>query len=290
MEYSVFSSTLNKHIFDNSKRDLLKKIAEYPDRYIGLFRPNKPRTKILQNLLQSHEIRFGDALEDLFQQYFLALGYRNLEKEIIRSNKRLRLDQLFQDNQYIYFIEQKVRDDHDSSKKDGQMKNFEKKIAALLFDHEESDLKCYTYFIDPSLKKNKNFYNEEIEKIRGEYGIYIKLCYGKELWEEIGHPEVWDELTEYLHRWKEGIPEMPSVNFDENAENSFEEIKKLSVFVFRKLFNNGEVCREILPILFPGNKTLHLLREYFCEQRKTIYANIANKITEIIASIPTRND
>jgi hypothetical protein len=70
MQYSVFCKILNKQIFENSKRDLVEKIAEYPDRYIGLFRPTKPRVKLLQNLLQSNEIRFGDALEVTFRQYF----------------------------------------------------------------------------------------------------------------------------------------------------------------------------------------------------------------------------
>lgn len=51
MEYEKFKNILNKQIFDNSKIDLLEKIAKSPDRYVGLFRPTKPKAKILQNLL-----------------------------------------------------------------------------------------------------------------------------------------------------------------------------------------------------------------------------------------------
>jgi lantibiotic modifying enzyme len=51
MEYDIFCGILNKQIFESSKRDLIEKISNYPDRYIGLFRPTKPRAKILQNLL-----------------------------------------------------------------------------------------------------------------------------------------------------------------------------------------------------------------------------------------------
>ena len=50
------------------KRELLKKVADRPERFIGLFRPSKPGTKILQHLLHSHEIRFGDALEELIEE------------------------------------------------------------------------------------------------------------------------------------------------------------------------------------------------------------------------------
>lgn len=63
------------------------------------------------------------------------------------------MDQLFKDDKYIYFIKQKVRDDHDSTKERGQLRNFENKIIALLKEYDEISLKCYTYFIDPSLSK-----------------------------------------------------------------------------------------------------------------------------------------
>ena len=70
MEYKLFKDILNQQIFESSKRDLIIKIAEHPERYIGLFRPTKPKAKILQNLLQSNEIRFGDALEIIFEKIF----------------------------------------------------------------------------------------------------------------------------------------------------------------------------------------------------------------------------
>lgn len=60
--------------FEKSKADLLEKIASLPSRYIGLFRPTKPKAKILQNLLQSHEIRFGDAFERVIEEYFRLKG------------------------------------------------------------------------------------------------------------------------------------------------------------------------------------------------------------------------
>ena len=59
MEYKYFQDILNQQIFESSKPDLIEKIAKYPERYMGLFRPTKPKAKILQNLLQSNEIRFG---------------------------------------------------------------------------------------------------------------------------------------------------------------------------------------------------------------------------------------
>jgi hypothetical protein len=285
MDYNFFSGILNKQIFDSSKRDLLEKIANYPDRYVGLFRPTKPKAKILQNLLQSNEIRFGGALEILFEEYFELLGFTNLEKRIGGGREYLDLDQIFQKDSFIYFIEQKVRDDHDSTKKRGQINNFEKKINALLKIYEGKQLKCYTYFIDPNLTKNKRFYVQELEKLHADYKVFTKLCYGKELWDEIGHSEVWAEILNYLEQWKKEIPDMPSINLDENAHNTFEEIKDIEVSTFRKLLNNEAICKEIFPILFPDHTVLQLLHTYFVEKESqgSIYKTLANKIKEIIA-------
>ncbi|MDR0822903.1 MAG: hypothetical protein LBN20_03875 [Endomicrobium sp.] len=284
MNYNVFCDILNKQIFDESKKDLLKKIANYPDRYVGLFRPTKPTAKVIQNLLQSHEIRFGNALEILFEKYFRLLNYTVLDKSIVHNNESLALDQLFKDGQFVYFVEQKVRDDHDSTKKCGQIENFEKKINALLDSYNEKKLKCFMYFIDPSLVKNRKYYNAVIEKMKSDYNIFIKLHYGQDFWEEIGHIEVWDEINSYLARWKKNIPDIPSVNFDENAGDSFNEIKFLSVAIFRKLFDNKEICSEILPIISPEKKVLKLLLNFFKESsnKKSIYKSLAESIKRII--------
>jgi hypothetical protein len=88
-----------------------------------------------------------------------------------------------------------------STKKRGQCANFEKKISALIHEYDESKLKCFMYFIDPSLTKNKNYYTTEITKIQSDYKIYAKLCYGKEFWDEIIHPETWNELLKYLEKY-----------------------------------------------------------------------------------------
>jgi Holliday junction resolvase-like predicted endonuclease len=282
MEYNIFRNILNKQIFEKSKRDLIEKIAEYPDRYIGLFRPTKPRAELLQNLLQSHEIRFGDALEAVFRQYFEELGYKLLENKIHSETDNL--DQIFCDNKFVYFVEQKVRDDHDSTKKRGQMENFERKIEVLLDSYSENKLKCFIYFIDPNLAKNKNYYLEKLQIIKADYNVSAELCYGKEFWTRIEHSEIWDELLKHLKRWKDEIPEMPSINFDENAQSSFEEIKNHKTIVFRKLFENTEVVRNIFPILFPQNKVLKLLADYFKQKskEKTIYRNLAKMADTII--------
>jgi len=104
MRYNLFKQIFNEAIFEKSKVDLLEKIASSPSRYIGLFRPTKPKAKILQNLLQSHEIRFGDAFERVIEEYFRLKGCEILPKRFTnREGDVLNIDQCFRKDRKIYF-------------------------------------------------------------------------------------------------------------------------------------------------------------------------------------------
>ncbi|GAA7762346.1 hypothetical protein JP0169_14870 [Helicobacter pylori] len=54
-----------------------------PERYLGIFRPTKPKTKLLQNLLTSHEIKFGDAFEYLIEEYLKEHNFRLYLKKFL---------------------------------------------------------------------------------------------------------------------------------------------------------------------------------------------------------------
>ncbi|MGC9309772.1 MAG: HpyAIV family type II restriction enzyme [Candidatus Nanoarchaeia archaeon] len=278
MKFEEFKGILNKQIFEESKAVLIRKISKYPGRYIGLFRPTKPKAKILQNLLQSHEIRFGDAFEILIEAYLKKLGYEILDKNFsTENNDRLDVDQCFRKNGKVYFVEQKVRDDHDSSKKRGQIQNFENKLGEIINKYGEKNLVGVFYFIDPELKKNKNYYTAELERMSKDYGVTLSLDYGEELFEFLGHSEIWEEILKYLKEWKKEIPELPETNFDLDAESSFEEIKDLNPSLFRTIFDNEEIFNEIVLTIFPEKKTLKLLLDYFesKSEEKTIYKTLS---------------
>jgi len=85
MNYEKFVEILNRHIFMEGKRALVKNLADHPERFIGLFRPTRPRGKILQHILQSHEIKFGDALEEIMSEFLRDWGYDVLPKIIFTS-------------------------------------------------------------------------------------------------------------------------------------------------------------------------------------------------------------
>ncbi|HOK09018.1 MAG TPA: restriction endonuclease [Candidatus Hydrogenedens sp.] len=282
MEYNEFKMILNKNIFEHSKADLLEKIANSPSRYIGLFRPTKPKGKILQNLLQSHEIRFGNAFEEVLEKYLGYMGFEILKKIYVDKNKGsnniLCIDQCFRKGKKVYFLEQKVRDDHDSSKKRGQIKNFEEKLNIMLSNFSEKELVGIFYFLDPELVKNKCYYENELEAMKSDYNIETHLFYGGEIFKFLGYPSVWNEILDYLSQWKKEIPDMPEINFDIDYENTFDEIKDLKPLIFRSLLTDDKIYNEIVCTLFPDGKTFRLLRQYFISKKNSIYERLVNLI------------
>ncbi len=109
--------------------NLLKTVIDNPTRYCGLFRLSNAKMKLVQNITQSKEIKFGNVIEELITQYIEKMGYTNLDKNIgtNKSKKNFVLDQFFSDDNTLYIVEMKIRDDHDSTKKRGQFSNFVKK-------------------------------------------------------------------------------------------------------------------------------------------------------------------
>ncbi|GAA7911394.1 hypothetical protein VN0861_00600 [Helicobacter pylori] len=133
------------------------------------------------------------------------------------------------------------------------------------------------------MNKNQNYYKEELQKLSVGYGVPLSLCYGKELFENLNILQVWDEVLNHLVRWRETLPDLPSLNFDENPLESFKEIKDLAPSVYRKLLDNDEIFNLVL-ILFPEQKVLKRLAGYFRQQNKTIYQQLASKLEERLSS------
>ena len=281
MQYNQFKQIFNETIFEKSKIDLLEKIARYPSRYIGLFRPTKPKAKILQNLLQSHEIRFGDAFEYVIEKYLELNGCEILQKKYtIDNGDTLSIDQCFKKDDKVFFIEQKVRDDHDSTKKRGQIDNFEKKLDLMLSKYRENELVGIFYFVDPNLVKNKNFYISELSKMTTDYGVETQIFYGKPLFDYLGYSDIWTEILDYLKKWRDEIPDLPEINFDLDANNTFEEVKNIKPLIFRKLLENDDAFNEIVLTLSPQKTVLNLLFYYFDTKTETIYKTIAAKLRD----------
>ncbi len=116
-----------------------------------------------------------------------------------------------------------------------------------------------------------------------DYGVKLCVCYGDALFKELEMENEWLEILKFLKLWKKDIPDLPEINFDLDAESSFEEIKTTSPATFRKLLSNDEIYNEILLTVFPEKKTLKLLLTHFKELSgnkiyHTLYNALNNKL------------
>lgn len=266
IDYNQFKNRLDAKLSDNIVLyyELLIKIINNPYRFIGNFRVTNIQTKLIQYVTQSREILFGFFMEDIIELYLTEIGYTCMEKYIGQSseNKPLNADQLVRYKNTIYLIEQKVRDDHDSSKKRGQFNNFMEKIALLNKKYPNNQIISVMWFIDENFRKNKRFYKNKLLSLANN-NIYLK--YGKELFEDIfNRIDVWNELythlqTNYEERTNEVlyIPDLDTSNeflevlreLKENEKNLYKKLTSSSskqyIELRNRLFPTGTNFRRV---------------------------------------------
>jgi len=223
-------------------------------------------------------------MEELISEFLKDWGFKVLPKIIIpdptNPRKKLDIDQYFTDGERYYFIEQKVRDDHDSTKKRGQISNFETKLEYLYRKHGQN-LVGIMYFIDPDLVKNKNYYIEELDKMADTYGVDLHLLYGEELFEFFSKLNIWNDLLSWLTQWKDSLPELPEINFDRVSQDSFNEIKDLEIRFWRKILENEKLWKEgIMLAIFRNGGTLRMLLEFFSRKPERAYRKLAEMIKQ----------
>ncbi|QID33654.1 HpyAIV family type II restriction enzyme [Pampinifervens florentissimum] len=285
-------SVLNDAIFGKDKQELIERLAENPERFIGLFRPTKPYAKAIQFLLQSHEIKFGDAMEDIIANIFKEQGFNSKVNERLTSNgKNLSVDILLEGDKSAYLIEVKVRDDHDSSKKEGQIFNFQRKLEAFIEVYGEyENLAGIMYFIDNTFQKNKNYYESKLRELSSFFNLEVYLFYGRELFEFFRIGQDWDNLVCCIESWKKTLPDFPVIDYDSDVEDSFTKLKGLSVSTWKKIVENEALWEEdgIMKVLFKEGTTLKELCKYFKNfdgRLKPAYLRLAELLERKIAKI-----
>ena len=268
MNNEQLEEILNRHVFNEAKPSLLKSIADNPDRFVGVFRSTTPELKLIQNLLQSREIRFGDAIEEVMALLFQEMGFELLPKSFVsEQEEEMSCDHYLHDQTSgsYYLIEQKMRDDHDSSKKRGQFSNFREKLTYLRKAHGTS-LVGIMYFIDPSLGKNKNYYSGGIQQLANELSITVRLFYNGELFNYFNHPDHWEQLIDGLRSWRNRLGGELELNFDRDALESVRDLTSVSLGTWSRLVTNENLwVHRVISTLFPEGRTLRIQRDLFLQ-------------------------
>lgn len=127
------------------------------------------KDKLLQYYFTSNGVKFGGTLEEIVKFYLTKKGANfNLNRrEVVNGHD---CDQIFTYGDKVVLIEQKVRDDHDSSKKRGQVDNYLEKKKALIAKFQKV-ISC-SWFIDDLFLKNKKYYKDILKE---------EVVYGKEI-------------------------------------------------------------------------------------------------------------
>ncbi|MCS7245783.1 MAG: hypothetical protein RMJ38_06630 [candidate division WOR-3 bacterium] len=291
---------LNEAIFSKDKYELLRRIVDNPERFTGLLRPTKPYGKVIQFLLQSHEIKFGGALQKVIGHAIEQLGYNvEMEKEYELNNEPLVIDMIISRDRTI-IVEMKIRDDHDSTKKRGQISNFEKKIEAFIRHSPETKVESVLYFVDPTIRKNEAFYRRAFVNISNFYNIDVHLLYGEELFKFLGHTDVWHSIVECLKLWKKTIPDLPNVDYDSDINDSVNILRGLSLADWRKLIENDELWEEdgIISRLFKNGDSLRVTCQMFenhgqgrlSEQYKKIAKGLKMRLEKLYGKVKNESN
>ncbi len=261
LTYEYFVEKLNEKIKTDADfcYELLNTVIDNPHRYTGIFRLSNAKTKLVQNVTQSREIKFGDFMEDIVTTYIAKMGYENLSKSIgtDEQGNALSADQVFLRDDTIYLIEQKIRDDHDSTKKRGQYDNFRKKYKLLERLYPAKKINATMWFIDDSLIKNKRYYlseksNDETSNRR------INIYYGAALFEELFHRlDVWDELVSYLKANKlqrnSEVINIPDFDTSDEMLAALRRLKRENPRKYSKLLSDKMEYIQLREELFPRN-------------------------------------
>lgn len=266
IDYTEFEKILENRILNGQEfyNDLLEKLVSNPERYAGLFRLSNAKTKLVQNITQSIEIKFGDFLEEIVTRYIALFGYNNLPKDLGFNSKgdRLNADQLFELNNTLFFVEQKVRDDHDSTKKRGQFENFVKKIKHLKHVYPNHQIEAAMWFIDPSLTKNRNYYIGEMNNLN-IHNVNTHLYYGDTFFDlMLDRNDAWEELIENLRTRRETnsdmILEVPDLDTENEGKTAIENLK---VATLKKLCSDEEKYVLLREELFKTGNNFKAIRD-----------------------------
>ncbi len=139
--------------------------------------------KIMHTTLQSLDIKFGYFLEDVINEIIYSKeGVSALERKVKNNEGEvLEYDSHFKYDETEYILEIKKRNNHDSTKKVGQMKNLIEKYTLSNYENKIVIL----YFIDESYgRKNHNYYQKTWDENFIQEGIF-SILYEEELFDKL---------------------------------------------------------------------------------------------------------
>ena len=138
----------------------IDKMVKKPEILTGFKKINTFSLRMYASFGQANNIKYGTILEKYFNKYLEELGWKILDRDYILTNEeqtkyqndsnRVNVDLVAKYDDIIIFIEQKILDNHDSTKKTGQLRNFQEKATVIQRNYPSNDIYGFEWFIDDS--------------------------------------------------------------------------------------------------------------------------------------------
>lgn len=147
-------------------------------------------------MLQQEQIAFGTETEKVLSEVFSSIPYVKVLNSHVTFQKYDRkksaiIDHVLELGNVILVLEQKLKDNHDSTKNTGQFDDLIEKMNAVKRAHPDKTVIPVMYFLTDTQKGAK----KKFTTLLSQYGG--RVCYGKELF-DVFFTDIADELWETL--------------------------------------------------------------------------------------------
>lgn len=268
-----YEKIMDEKIPSNFIESTIKKLADNPERLVGVLHANTFELGSIVSFGISRNNSFGNAIESVFREIVTSkkgwiskpthynLSDYKLTTKIPARKKILAVDQVFSYNDTVLFIEQKIRDDHDTSKWVGQWNNFELKLKVLTEIYKEKSVIGVMWMIDNNFHRNEDNYRSKMKSLNDSLRNSAILCYGEEIdniFNKIdGKNNIYfNEFLDFLTEWHDISIRVPDMNFDKFSYDSIQAFKHLTNKQAENFFGNQDIIEEIFPIIFPNKQVL----------------------------------
>ncbi len=198
------------------------------------------KEKLQQNYFTSLQILYGEAIEDIIKFYLEDKGATFLPRDFIPE---MDCDQIFQFENKVVLIEQKIRDDHDSSKKRGQVDNYNAKKNYLFSHFMDKEILSACWFIDDLFTKNRAYYFSELGKDL-YYGSEIEKFF-IQVFQDNRCKNFYTDLIDFAISMKQQFSGLDFSNLQINFLN-------FTPAQLNKLFSKEYLLKDIQNIFFNG--------------------------------------
>lgn len=182
----------NKH-FKELGKYFDKKVIQNKEKLFDDFYhvPLSTKDLISGTIFNTCNIRYGDFLEEIINEFLIENG----DIISLEDKQKGNYDLLFKIDDILYVGEIKIRDNHDSTKKKGQISNLTEKASLQKEKNPNLKVMAIFFFIDPNEKKNGKFYLEELKSCIDKHLFDdAKVFYGDEIFDELRLTNEWNKL------------------------------------------------------------------------------------------------